>query len=144
MMTPLVMSAYTVVTALGQGLSATLDALRGRRSGLRPCNFEDAAIKTYVGQVEGVDSFTLSHELERFDCRNNRLAWLGLQQDGFTVAAAQAKKRYGAHRVAVILGTSTSGILETGNMPIPAAIPRQAPYLIGMPLDTVTPTICSR
>jgi len=113
MMTPLVMSAYTVVTALGQGLSATLDALRGRRSGLRPCNFEDAAIKTYVGQVEGVDSFTLSHELERFDCRNNRLAWLGLQQDGFTVAAAQAKKRYGAHRVAVILGTSTSGILET-------------------------------
>ncbi|MDH4098756.1 MAG: beta-ketoacyl-ACP synthase, partial [Nitrospira sp.] len=41
------------------------------------------------------------------------LAWLGLQQDGFMVAAAEAKQRYGAHRIAVVMGTSTSGILET-------------------------------
>lgn len=112
-MTPLVLNAYTVVTALGHGLAATYEALRSSRSGLQPCNFEDAAIKTFVGQVDGLESFTLSHELEHFDCRNNRLAWLGLQQDGFTVAVAQAKKRYGTHRIAVILGTSTSGILET-------------------------------
>lgn len=29
------------------------------------------------------------------------------------VAAAEAKQRYGAHRIAVVMGTSTSGILET-------------------------------
>jgi len=53
--------------------------------------------------------------LEQFDCRNNRLALLGLQQDGFIQTAIQALERYGAHRVAVILGSSTSGILETGH-----------------------------
>ena len=51
--------------------------------------------------------------LEAFDCRNNRLAWLGLQQDGFVGAARDACARWGAQRVAVILGTSTSGLLQT-------------------------------
>jgi 3-oxoacyl-[acyl-carrier-protein] synthase-1 len=36
-----------------------------------------------------------------------------LQQDGFLAAVQAARARWGAHRVAVLLGTSTSGILET-------------------------------
>jgi 3-oxoacyl-[acyl-carrier-protein] synthase-1 len=48
-----------------------------------------------------------------FDCRNNRLAQLGLIADGFGQAVAQARSRYGARRIGVILGTSTSGILQT-------------------------------
>jgi 3-oxoacyl-[acyl-carrier-protein] synthase-1 len=51
--------------------------------------------------------------LADFDCRNNRLAWLGLQQDGFADAVLAARERWGAHRVAVLLGTSTAGLLET-------------------------------
>ena len=47
--------------------------------------------------------------MERFDCRNNRLAWLGLPQEGFMVAVAEAKQRYGAHRVAVVWGRSSAG-----------------------------------
>ena len=89
------------------------EALRERRSGLKPCNFDDALLKTYIGRVEGLEDFSLENGLERFDCRNNRLAWLGLQQDGFMVAVAEAKQRYGADRIAVVMGTSTSGILET-------------------------------
>jgi len=116
-MAPLILSRYTVVSALGKGLDETYRALRDRRSGLRPCDFEDVAIKTYIGRVEGLEDAPvggpLSKGLARFDCRNNRLALLGLQQDGFTQAAIEARERYGAHRVAVILGTSTSGILET-------------------------------
>ncbi|MGQ0809835.1 MAG: beta-ketoacyl-[acyl-carrier-protein] synthase family protein [Nitrospiraceae bacterium] len=112
-MTPLALSAYTAVTALGRGIEATWHALQTRRTGLRPCDFEDVAIKTYIGRVEGLETVHLPTGLERFDCRNNRLAWLGLQQDGFQQAVARARERYGAHRVAVILGTSTSGILET-------------------------------
>ena len=112
-MTPLTLSAYTLVTANGRGVGPIFQALRGRRTGLKPCDFEDVALKTHIGRVEGLEDFSLDHELGQFDCRNNRLAWLGLQQDGFTVAVAEAKQRYGADRIAVVMGTSTSGILET-------------------------------
>lgn len=112
-MAPLVLSAYTLVTANGRGMGAVLDAILARRSALKPCDFEDVALKTYIGRVAGLEDFFLDHDLRPFDCRNNRLAWLGLQQDGFTVAVAEAKQRYGAHRIAVVMGTSTSGILET-------------------------------
>ncbi len=112
-MTPLTLSAYTLVTANGRGISAVSQALRDRRSGLKPCDFEDALLKTYIGRVEGLEHFTLENGIAPFDCRNNRLAWLALQQDGFMVAVAEAKQRYGADRIAVIIGTSTSGILET-------------------------------
>lgn len=112
-MIPLTLSAYTLVTANGRGVGPIVRAIRERRSGLKLCDFEDVTLKTYIGRVEGLEDFSLDHGLERFDCRNNRLAWLGLQQDGFMVAAAEAKQRYGAHRIAVVMGTSTSGILET-------------------------------
>lgn len=112
-MTPLTLTASTLVTANGRGVGPVLQALRDRRSGLTLCDFEDVTLKTYIGRVKGLEDFSLEGDLERFDCRNNRLAWLGLQQDGFMVAVAEAKQRYGAHRVAVVMGTSTSGILET-------------------------------
>ena len=117
-MAPLILTRYTLVSALGKGLDETYRALRNRRSGLRPCDFEDVLLTTYIGRVDGVDEVfgggdSASPELEQFDCRNNRLALLGLQQDGFIQAAIEARERYGAHRVAVILGSSTSGILET-------------------------------
>jgi 3-oxoacyl-[acyl-carrier-protein] synthase-1 len=117
-MVPLVLTRYTLISALGKGIDETYRALRNRRSGLRPCDFEDVEITAYIGRVDDVENVSLGGgstgtELERFDCRNNRLALLGLQQDGFIQAALEARERYGAHRVAVILGSSTSGILET-------------------------------
>lgn len=45
-----------------------------------------------------------------WDCRNNRLAWRGLLTDGFIEAVEVARERYGADRVAVVVGTSTSSI----------------------------------
>ncbi len=48
-----------------------------------------------------------------FDCRNNRLALLGLNQDGFADAVRNAITQYGTQRVGVFLGTSTAGILQT-------------------------------
>jgi len=112
-MAPVTLSAYTLTTANGRGVGAVTQAIRAKRSGLRPCDFEDASLKTYIGRVEGLESFSLGQDLERFDCRNNRLAWLGLQQDGFMVAVAEAIQRYGPDRIAVVMGTSTSGILDT-------------------------------
>jgi 3-oxoacyl-[acyl-carrier-protein] synthase I len=117
-MAPLILTSYTLVSALGKGLDETYRALRNRRSGLRHCDFEDVGIATYIGRVDEVEDVLdggayPSTNLKQFDCRNNRLALLGLQQDGFIQAALEARERYGAHRVAVILGSSTSGILET-------------------------------
>ena len=132
-MAPLILSRYTLVSALGKGLDETYRALRNRRSGLRPCDFEDVGITTHIGRVDNVEDVLVgggssSTDVEQFDCRNNRLALLGLQQDGFIQAAIKARERYGAHRVAVILGSSTSGILETEHAychrdPVTGALP---------------------
>ncbi|HEX7380679.1 MAG TPA: beta-ketoacyl-ACP synthase, partial [Nevskiaceae bacterium] len=48
--------------------------------------------------------------LAEWDCRNNRLAEVGLSQDGLTDAVARVRKRYGAERIAVCMATSTSGV----------------------------------
>ncbi|NJD05108.1 MAG: beta-ketoacyl-[acyl-carrier-protein] synthase family protein [Methylococcaceae bacterium] len=112
-MDPLILSAYTLVSALGQGLESTRAALRQQRSGLRPCDFLDAGLNTWIGRVEGVEAVDLPESLIRFDCRNNRLAYLGMIQDGFAEAVAAARDRYGPVRIGVVVGTSTSGILET-------------------------------
>jgi 3-oxoacyl-[acyl-carrier-protein] synthase I len=112
-MKPLAISAATMTSALGAGCAATLEALQTQRSGLAPVSFMDLPLPTWVGEVAGVDAATLPAALAEFDCRNNRLAWLGLQQDGFLQAVAAARARWGADRVGVFLGTSTSGLLQT-------------------------------
>jgi len=106
-------TAYTVTTALGAGLSANRTALKQSRSGLQKNAFAGLDFDTYVGQVEGVDDVLLPEELIDFDCRNNRLAELGLQQDGFVEAVEELKARYGAERIGLFIGTPTSGIQQT-------------------------------
>jgi 3-oxoacyl-[acyl-carrier-protein] synthase-1 len=49
--------------------------------------------------------------LAAFDCRNNRLMLAALLEIADDIAAA--RRRFGRDRIAVILGTSTSGIFET-------------------------------
>jgi 3-oxoacyl-[acyl-carrier-protein] synthase-1 len=112
-MRPLALTACTATSAIGCGLDATLASLRTARSGLSPCTFETVALDTCVGEVAAVDDVMLPPGLEEFECRNNRLAWLALLQDGFATAVAEAAARYGAERLGVFFGTSTSGILET-------------------------------
>jgi len=90
-----------------------LDALRATRSGLAANDFAAAPVPGFVGRVAGVESVALPASLAEFDCRNHRIAWLALRQDGFLDAVAAARARLGRTRVAVIVGTSTSGILTT-------------------------------
>lgn len=112
-MQPLQLSAFTLTTPLGAGVSATLDALRAGRSGLERCDFLDVDLDTYVGRINGLEDHPVRADLAAYDCRNNRLAQLGLAQDNFTEAVAVARQRYGRERIGVFLGTSTSGILDT-------------------------------
>ncbi|WP_298231956.1 beta-ketoacyl-[acyl-carrier-protein] synthase family protein [uncultured Azohydromonas sp.] len=112
-MTPLPITDYTAASALGVGREATLSTLRAGRGGLSAQHFETAALETWIGQVEGLDGAPLPAELAEWACRNNRLAWLGLQADGFAQSVARAARRWGSRRVGLFLGTSTSAILET-------------------------------
>jgi len=110
---PLIISHYTLANSLGLGSSATMDALRSRSSGLIPCAFEDVDLETYIAKVGELDSYRVRTDLSAYDCRNNRLAQLCLQQDRFGEAIEAAKNKYGAARIGVFMGTSTSGILQT-------------------------------
>jgi 3-oxoacyl-[acyl-carrier-protein] synthase-1 len=110
---PLQLSGFTLTTCLGRGLEATRGALQRGASGLARRPFDAAVLDTCIGAVEGVDEVRLPHPLAAWDCRNNRLAELGLAQDGFADAVRAAAARLGAARVGVFLGTSTSGILQT-------------------------------
>lgn len=112
-MQPVAITQHTLTTALGAGRAATLAALRAARSGLAVRQFLDAGLQGWIGEVDGVDAVELPARLREFDCRNNRLAWLALEQDGFIDAVTKARARWGAERVGVFLGTSTSGLLQT-------------------------------
>ena len=113
LLSPLIFRSCAAANSLGLGCETTFAALRDRRTGLRRNDFDDAALDTWIGRVDGLEDEPVLGRLARFDCRNNRLAQLGLRQDGFEAAVAAARARYGAHRIAVLIGTSTSGVHET-------------------------------
>src|ERR1700675_2758509 len=110
---PIRVSAHTATTATGGGVAELRAALDAHRSGLLPNDFSHQSLGTWIGRVSGAEAVTLPSGLASWDCRNNRLAWLGLQADGFLDAARTARDRHGAQRVAVVIGTSTSSIGET-------------------------------
>ncbi len=112
-MNRIAVTQFTLTTCLGRGIDAHREALIAGRSGLSPCDFEDVDLDTWIGSVAGLNAPLPTADAVSQHCRNNRLADLALAQDGFREAARAAVARYGARRVAVLLGTSTSGILDT-------------------------------
>ena len=113
MIQPLHVTSHTVATAAGHGVAALATALRQRQTGLRPNDFTDAPLATQIGRVAGIEDAPLPGAWMEWECRNNRLAWLALQCDGFRESALRARELYGADRVALVLGTSTSSIGAT-------------------------------
>ena len=110
-MPALAIRAYTATTALGRGRQAQADALEHRRSGLRANDFGgDDRLPCWIGRVDGLEELPLPEALSGWECRNNRLAWLALQQDGLPQAITEVAARHGVDRVAVVMGTSTSSI----------------------------------
>lgn len=107
------LSHYTIATCLGLGCNANWQAVIQQRTGLKPCFFETVKLPTFIGEVQGVDAVQMPTRLAPYHCRNNQLALLALEQDAFGDAVRAATATYGAHRVGVFLGTSTSGILST-------------------------------
>ncbi len=110
---PVHVTSMTLSCAAGQGLAALRQALAEQRSGLRTNDFPGCELDTWIGRVSGVEDIRFDPDLAEYDCRNNRLALIGLEQDGFVQAAEALRKRYGRERIACVIGTSTAGIGTT-------------------------------
>lgn len=109
-MAPITIRAYTATTAVGRGRRALLSALRDGRSGLRRNDFGPDPLDCWIGRVDGLEDSPLPAPWAQWECRNNRLAWLALQQDGLLESVQEVIAAYGADRVAVVMGTSTASI----------------------------------
>lgn len=115
---PAKIRAHTVTTALGHGCMPHLSALRDMRPGLRRAAMDDISVQSWlpsawIGVVEGIHAVSLPSDLIAFDCRNNRLAELALAGDDFAEHVIAARHRWGATRIGLFLGTSTTGIRHT-------------------------------
>lgn len=101
------LNALGVLCALGRSQAEVTERLlAGDTSGLRPRTLADGRVLP-VGTVTG--ALPALHDAGS-DTRNNRLLLAALEQVEPDVAAAIA--RYGRTRIAVVLGTSTTGIDE--------------------------------
>ncbi|MEO5624763.1 MAG: beta-ketoacyl-ACP synthase [Dokdonella sp.] len=110
---PIAITACTATSALGRGRTAHAEALRTCRGGLRDNDFTLTPLACSIGRVDDLEELALPAAFADYDCRNNRLAWLGLGADGFLDAARAAIERYGPARVALVVGTSTASIGAT-------------------------------
>jgi len=102
-------TAYAALNALGTTTRDVIAALRDGRSGLGPCPL-DLPFETPTGTVAGPLPL-LPAALSAWDSRTARLAVAGL--DEVMPAIARAIARHGADRVALVVGTTTSGLART-------------------------------
>ncbi len=147
---PIHITAYTATSALGRGRMAHYAALRTRQTGLVDNDFTPEPLPCAIGRVAGLEQAPLPQALAQYECRNNRLAWLGLAADGFLDAAREAIARHGADRVALLVATSTSSIgstedayarLEQGRVPADLQRPEiHTPHSLGLFLEQVLGT----
>jgi 3-oxoacyl-[acyl-carrier-protein] synthase I len=103
-------AASSLACATGVGMATFAQALRDNRSALVANSFTRVALPTFIGRVAALDDTPMAAQWLEWDCRANRLAWLGLLADDFIVHAQNACQRFGAARIGLVLGTSASTI----------------------------------
>ena len=97
-----------IINALGAGKSNVLERLlRGDQSNMQKCGPMLTGRNGVVGVVAD-PLLDVPAELQTFDCRNNQLLVTAAEQIRACIETARSK--YGSERIAVVLGTSTSGI----------------------------------
>ncbi|MDN7862081.1 beta-ketoacyl-[acyl-carrier-protein] synthase family protein [Burkholderia multivorans] len=105
--TPVYLSAPGMINALGATTEDIVAALHaGTAPGMGPRS--DVAGGGWVGRAVSTLDIAPPATLAHFDCRNNRLLLAALAQ--IRPAIDAAIERYGARRIGVVIGTSTSGI----------------------------------
>lgn len=100
-----------VLCTLGSDKEQIVDALLTRDRDIpKQANLFSSQDGQKVGRIHA-SLPELPSSLERFNCRNNRLALAALEQ--LRPALDAAVTRYGTNRIGVVMGTSTSGIAAT-------------------------------
>ncbi|MDH3376732.1 MAG: beta-ketoacyl-[acyl-carrier-protein] synthase II, partial [Gammaproteobacteria bacterium] len=105
--------AHTLTCAAGVGLAELRTALWSRMSGLRKNDFPYSGLDTWIGRVAAVDEFRWTGVNREWESRNNALAAVGIEQDGFISELNSAALEFGANRVGVVIGSSTASIGQT-------------------------------
>jgi len=107
-------TSYMAVTACGHGIEPLREALLTQRSGLSLARLIQPDFAIYTGEVDDPLP-NIQERLKAYDTRNARLALAALdcEHAAFRSAVALAVESFGAARVGVVIGTSTSGIYET-------------------------------
>ncbi|MCR9277341.1 MAG: beta-ketoacyl-ACP synthase [Pseudomonadaceae bacterium] len=103
-------AAYSLTSALGTGIAGMRTGLAAGESPLTSSPWPGCDVECFLGRVDGVslDAVEASRR-----SRNNALIELGLAQDDFAATVASARSEFGADRLGVIMGTSTSSIDRT-------------------------------
>jgi len=102
------LNAFGVVSALGNDAEHTYANMMAATSpGMVRSDEYSPAAPCWIGRV-AVDLHALPRGFAHYESRANRLSLAALEQIDAPIRAALA--RYGAERVGVVLGTSTSGI----------------------------------
>ncbi len=100
--------ALGMINALGAETAEVAAALAAGRSPGMGRIARGGERGAYAGSVQAPLDLAPPTSLAHYDCRNNRLLLAALAQ--IEPAVQAASERYGAARVGVVLGTSTSGI----------------------------------
>jgi 3-oxoacyl-[acyl-carrier-protein] synthase-1 len=111
---PVAITAYSALSASGLGCAALCQDLQANYSKLAPLSLFNVPFPAYVGEIKQ-PLLSIREQLSDYNCRNARVALTALndEQGGVRAAVEAAKEKYGAHRIGVIIGTSTSGLYET-------------------------------
>jgi 3-oxoacyl-[acyl-carrier-protein] synthase-1 len=106
--------AWTASCAAGWGREALAQALRRNHSGLVAGPDGLCPLPSWTGAISHPAlGQALPTAWRDWDCRVMRLAFHALHEDGFMAQLAQARARWGAAKVGLIVGTSASTIALT-------------------------------
>jgi 3-oxoacyl-[acyl-carrier-protein] synthase I len=107
MASPVYLHALGMINALGDDVPSIVAALaRQEAPGMGPIQTRTGV--AFAGRVMASLDLAPPKALAAYDCRNNRLLLAALAQ--IRPAIDAARERFGAARVGVVLGTSTSGV----------------------------------
>jgi len=100
---------YQSTSAAGHNIDALRQSIDSGTSGLRKNDLPGSELNTWIGRVTGLEEI----DLGEWQSRNNALAHLGYQQGDVRSNVERLKSQYGAARMGVVMGSSTSSIDRT-------------------------------
>jgi len=104
---------YDLVSAAGENKQQLLSSIQHQSSGLIKNNFPGSGLNTWIGQVSAIDDYSWQGAAKAWQSRNNALAAIAYENDRLKQKLNFLIQKFGANRIAVIIGSSTASIDRT-------------------------------